>query len=283
MTTVTLLAHLYIGLETSYASTLIGVASACTVQLLLDAMLGLSGVQPGYRQTGLIDFLLPPYIVGLTCSIFLFANGRPWPIIFATTVAISSKFLLRVRHGSRTMHFFNPSNLGIIVTLVAFPSVGMIMPFSFSAGFGDVGDFAFPLVLLTLGTIMNGVFTKRLILIFSWLLAFVGQAYVRHLFFDAQLLPILAVATGPIAIMFTFFMISDPGTTPNGLGGQIAFGSSIGLLYGAFMVWHVVYGIFWALMLTCALRGVWLFLTRPANDQQPASIDIRATGELASP
>ena len=90
----------------------------------------------------------------------------------------------------------------------------------------------FPIILFTLGCLVNGIFTKRLILIFSWFGAFALQAVARYLFFDAQLLPILAVATGPIAIIFSFYMISDPGTTPNEPLPQVIFGVTIGIFYG---------------------------------------------------
>ena len=267
ITIVTLLGHLYIGFETSYACTVVSVISACTVQWLLEWVRAKSsGAEPLYSK-GMLDFLLPAYIVGMTCGMFLFTNGDFWPLIFATTVAISSKFLFRIKLGNRTTHFLNPSNFALVVALCVFPSVTMIMPFSFSAGLGNVGDVLFPIILFSLGCLVNGIFTKRLILIFAWCGAFVLQALVRHFFFDAQLLPILAVATGPIAIIFSFYMISDPGTTPNDPMQQVIFGATIGAIYCLLTTAHVVYGIFIALMLTCCLRGFLLYL----NDRRMES------------
>ncbi len=272
ITIVTLLGHLYIGFETSYACTVVSVLSACTVQFVLEWIRAQSsGVEPMYSGGRLLDFLLPAYIVGMTCAMFLFTNGDYWPLIFATTVAIGSKFLFRIKLADRTLHFLNPSNFALVVVLVAFPSVTMVMPSSFSSGFGDVGDLLFPTILFTLGCLVNGIFTKRLLLIFAWFGAFILQGVVRHLFFDAHLVAILAVATGPIAIIFSFYMISDPGTTPSEPVPQLLFGTSIGLIYGFLISLHVVYGIFIALMLTCCLRGLVLYLNdRRASASEPA-------------
>ncbi len=266
ITIVTLLGHLYIGFETSYACTVVSVLSACTVQLVLEWIRAKSlGTAPMYSGGRLVDFLLPAYIVGMTCAMFLFTNGDYWPLIFATTVAIGSKFLFRIKAGDRSLHFLNPSNFALVVVLVAFPSVTMVMPSSFSSGFGDIGDILFPSILFTLGCLVNGIFTKRLVLIFAWFGAFVLQGLLRYFFFDAQLIAILAVATGPIAIIFSFYMISDPGTTPNAPIPQLLFGTSIGLIYGLLTTLHIVYGIFIALMLTCCLRGLVLYLQDRRN------------------
>lgn len=132
ITIVNLLGHLYIGFETSYACTLISVINSCFVQLVLEwARSKAEKIEPLYANGRMIDFLLPAYIVGMTCGMFLFTNGRFMPLIFATTLAIASKFLLRVRVGDHTVHYLNPSNLAIVVSLLAFPSVAIIMPFSF--------------------------------------------------------------------------------------------------------------------------------------------------------
>ncbi len=272
ITIVNLLGHLYIGFETSYACTMVSVANACFVQALLEWIRSkIEGQEPLYAQMGFIDFLLPAYIVGMTCAMFLFTNGKFLPLIFATTVAIGSKFILRIRAGERSLHFLNPSNLAIVVSLALFPAVAIIMPYSFSAGLGDIGDVLFPGVLFTLGCFVNGVLTKRLILIFTWLATFVAMAVVRSVFFDAQLVAVLAVATGPIPILYSFYMISDPGTTPNDPVNQAWFGFSIGALYCLLTVNHVVYGIFIALTLTCLLRGLLIVASeRLSSKGEPA-------------
>jgi hypothetical protein len=54
-------------------------------------------------------------------------------------------------------------------------------------------------------------------------------------------------------------MIPDPATTPIRIPRQIAFGLSVGLLYGSLLAAHVVYGLFFALALTSAVRGAGLY------------------------
>jgi enediyne biosynthesis protein E5 len=61
--------------------------------------------------------------------------------------------------------------------------------------------------------------------------------------------------TGVAFILYTFYMVTDPATTPTGFKGQIAFGASVGAAYGVLLVAHVVFGLFFALTLVSALRA----------------------------
>jgi hypothetical protein len=61
-------------------------------------------------------------------------------------------------------------------------------------------------------------------------------------------------------ILFTNYMITDPGTTPTSTRNQIAFGVATAAAYAGFMLAHISYGIFFGLTLVCALRGGWLWL-----------------------
>ena len=85
--------------------------------------------------------------------------------------------------------------------------------------------------------------------------AFVFQAWFRHMVFDTWLLASLAPLSGVAYVLFTFYMVPDPGTTPSTTRGQIVFGASVGLLYGVFMALHVVFAVFIALFVVCLCRG----------------------------
>jgi Na+-translocating ferredoxin:NAD+ oxidoreductase RnfD subunit len=95
-------------------------------------------------------------------------------------------------------------------------------------------------------------------LILSWLGAFVLQAAVRHFVFGNYFVPSLNPMTGVAFLLFTFYMVTDPATTPATARGQIAFGASIAAVYGTLMALHLVFGLFFALSLVCAARGVLL-------------------------
>jgi Na+-translocating ferredoxin:NAD+ oxidoreductase RnfD subunit len=99
------------------------------------------------------------------------------------------------------------------------------------------------------------------------LIAFVLQALLRSVWFSTPLLPALLPMTGVAFVLFTFYMVTDPGTTPQSLGGQVLFGSSVGLFYGLLMACHVVFGLFFALTIVCSLRGAWLVAQRWQGEQ----------------
>ena len=61
-------------------------------------------------------------------------------------------------------------------------------------------------------------------------------------------------------LLFTFYMIPDPGSTPFRTSSQILFGASIAVVYGILMMLHVVFGLFFALFIVCVSRGVFLYL-----------------------
>jgi hypothetical protein len=66
--------------------------------------------------------------------------------------------------------------------------------------------------------------------------------------------------TGFAFILFTFYMITDPATSPAKRLRQVAFGCAVALGYAAFMELHVVFGLFYALTVVTAARGGFLYL-----------------------
>jgi Na+-translocating ferredoxin:NAD+ oxidoreductase RnfD subunit len=186
----------------------------------------------------------------------LYSHARLAPIVFAVVVAIASKYVFRVRIGSRARHFFNPSNFGITVTLLAFPSVGIAMPYMFTENLVGWGNWVLPLIMITSGTLLNLLFTKRVPLIVAWLSAFALQAVIRSVTSDTMLIAALLPMSGIAFILFTFYMVTDPSTTPESVGGQIVFGASVAAAYGLLMTSHIVFGLFFALSAVCLGRGI---------------------------
>jgi enediyne biosynthesis protein E5 len=209
----------------------------------------------GFRQ--LVDFLLPAHITGLAVSMLLYANARLWPIIFAVTVAVGSKAVFRAPvGGGRTRHFLNPSNTGIAVALLVFPWVSIAPPYHFTENLDGWLDWALPGLIIVTGTILNGKLTGRMPLIGAWVAAFAVQAAARSLVFDTPLVAGLLPMTGVAFILFTNYMITDPGTTPMTSRGQVVFGASTALVYGLLMLFHIVFGLFFALVIVCMARGI---------------------------
>jgi hypothetical protein len=173
---------------------------------------------------------------------------------------MTSKAIFTVTVGGRRRHFLNPSNTGIGATLFLFPTVGAL-PYHFTSELYGYWDWALPCLILCTGTLLNSLFTKRIPLILAWLAAFVLQAVIRHYLYPTWLPASLAPMTSVAFLLFTFYMITDPQTSPSSVRGQIVFGFSIGAVYGLLMGFHVVYMIFPALFIVCVGRGIVLYLS----------------------
>ena len=83
--------------------------------------------------------------------------------------------------------------------------------------------------------------------------------------------------TGVAFILYTFYMVTDPATTPNKPREQFLFGASVAVAYGFLMVFHIVFGLFFALTIVCTLRGLGMFVHElvTATDRKPAEMAAR--------
>ena len=288
ITVLNILGHAFFGFEQSYAQPLVAVAAAYVTELLLEIIDARCNRRPlrflGGGLGKFVDFLLSAHISGLACAMLLYANERLGPVIFAAVVAICSKCLLRIPAERGTRHFFNPSNFGITVTLLCFSWVSVAPPYQFTENMTGVGDWILPAVIVCTGTFLNARFTRRLPLIAAWLGGFIAQAALRSLFlntpFEAGLIPM----TGVAFILYTFYMVTDPATTPSARRDQIAFGLSVAAVYGLLMVTHVVFGLFFSLTIVCAVRGLWTFARSWTSSHASEEIDaVAAQTSLSSP
>lgn len=282
ITLLNVLGHTVLGFEQSLAQPLVAVATAYAVEMLLELLDSRRlGRRPRFLGHGitLVDFLLSSHITGLAIAMLLYANDRLLPIAFAVTAAIGSKYLFRVGTNGAQRHFFNPSNLGITATLLAFPWVGIAQPYMFTENLTGGWDWFLPALIVCSGSFLNGMFTKKLPLIGGWLGVFILQAAVRHLLLGNLFLPSLNPMTGVAFLLFTFYMVTDPATTPVTARGQVAFGAAVAAAYGALMALHVVFGLFFGLSVVCAGRGALLYLRALAAQRAEAKARI----EVAAP
>lgn len=261
ITVFTVLGHLFLGFEQSPVTPIAAVLFGYALDLVLETLdARASGREAGY--TGgvgrMVDYLLPTHIAGLACAMLLWGNASLWPYLFAVSVAVSSKYLFRVPVGERRRHFLNPSNFGIAVTLLLFPWVGIAPPYHFTNNTTGALDWLIPLGILMAGTMLNANLTKRWPLILGWAGGFVLQAVLRWLLLDHMLLAALLPMTGVAFILFTNYMITDPGTTPSKPRNQVVFGLTAAAVYGLLVVNEIVFGLFFALVITCVLRGAFL-------------------------
>ena len=275
ITFLTILGHTVLGFEAAYAYPLASLATGYSVELLLELVdAKCQDRTPNFLGSWqrFIDFLLPAHITSLAIAMLLYSNATLWPIMLATAVAIGSKAIFRVKVNGKVRHFLNPSNFGISVVLLLFPWVGITAPYQFTENLLGWGDWLLPMAIVISGTFLNSRFTQRMPMIGAWLIAFVLQAALRSYWFETPLLPALLPMTGVAFVLFTFYMVTDPGTTPRSLEGQILFGGSVGLFYGLLMACHVVFGLIFALTLVCIIRGAWLYY----QEWQPTRVTTTA-------
>lgn len=263
ITVFNILGHTVLGFEQAWAHPFVALAVGYSTELLLeliDAWAHGRKQRFEWRLGSLVDFLLPAHISSLAISMLLYSNQRFTPIAFATAVAIGSKYFFRVSYGGRSRHFFNPSNLGITVTLLTFHWVAIAPPYMFTENLRTWGDWLLPAALVCTGSFLNIRLTKRWPLIAAWLITFALQAVVRSTLGDTPLFSALAPMTGLAFLLFTFYMVSDPSTTPESKWGQVLFGAGVAATYGLLLANHFVFTLFFALSLVCVVRGVALYI-----------------------
>jgi Na+-translocating ferredoxin:NAD+ oxidoreductase RnfD subunit len=190
--------------------------------------------------------------------------------MFATAVAIASKTLFRAPTTRGSQHFLNPSNFGITVTLLLFPWIGIAPPYHFTENLSGAGDWILPGLIIVSGSFVNMRLTRKIPLILGWLGGFFAQALIRSLFFGTPPVAAWLPMTGLAFILFTFYMITDPATTPFAPKDQVLFGVAVAAAYGLLMTTHVVFGLFFGLTAICLLRGLGLYVRALALRPLPA-------------
>ena len=269
MITWNIVGHTVLGFEQSWATPITAISIAIGISMLLewiDARARNRELRFIGGPANFVNFLPACLIPGFACGMLLYANERLSPVIFAVVLSFASKLLFRAPVGNgHTQHIFNPSNFGVGATLLLFPEVGFAPPYHFTENITGLWDWAVPLIILGTGIIVHGLFTGRLPLVGAWILTFVLQAIIRAKVFGAPLFVPLMPMTSAAFIIFTLYMIPDPATTPLKPWRQALFGFSVAAVYAMTQVLHLVFGLFYALLIVCAIRGVAMYI---ANRRQ---------------
>lgn len=251
--------HLFLGFEQAPITPIVAALTSYAAALAFEA---LDAWAAGRRAEFLkgpraaVVFLLPAHITGLACGMLMWGNASLWPYVFAIVVANGTKYVVRLRVNGKPRHVLNPSNTGIAITLVLFPWVGIAPPYHFTSFTTGTLDWLLPLGILMFGTMLNARLTGKTPLILGWLAGFVAQALLRWGLLDHALIGALVPMTGLAFILYTNYMITDPATTPSRPRNQVVFGLTTAAVYGLLVVNGVVFGLFFALVITCALRGL---------------------------
>jgi len=275
--------HTTLGFEQSWAAPVTAIAAAVVASMFLD-WVDARARDRELRFTGslgnFLNFLPACLIPGFACSMLLYANERLWPVIFAVVLSIGSKLIFRAPVGNgHTQHIFNPSNLGVAATLALFPEVSFAPPYHFTENVTGFWDLGVPVIVLVSGIVVHALFTGRLPLVAAWVGGFILQGFIRAALVDTPFLVPLMPMTSAAFIVFTLYMIPDPATTPLNPGRQVLFGFCVAVVYGLLQVMHLVFGLFFALLIVCAIRGLSLHVSalwRKLLQEVPQTVGIGA-------
>ncbi len=162
----------------------------------------------------------------------------------AGAIAVGSKFLLRFRG----KHLFNPTNFAIVATVLT--GGAWVSP----AQWGNFALFAFLIACL------GGLVVHRALrsdVTYAFLAFYFAVLFGRAAWLGQPMAtPIHQLSNGALLI-FSFFMISDPKTTPDSRRGRIVFAALVAL--GAGFVTFVLYrpnGLLLSLVAACLLVPV---------------------------
>lgn len=270
ITLLNVIGHLFLGFEQSWLTPFVALAATYGTDLVgetVEARCTGRAARYAGGPLNVVRFLLPAHISGLAVGMLLYAADNLAAIAFAASVAMASKYVFRVamnigKDGRPVLrHVLNPSNFGITMTLLLFPTVGIAPPYQFTENTSGVVDWFLPLVIIATGSYLNTKATGRILLILAWVVAFAALALARAVIHDGPILAGLMPMTGFAFILFTFYMITDPATTPTKIWNQVGFAAAVAAGYALFMELHVVFGLFYALTIVTAARGAWIVLT----------------------
>ena len=169
---------------------------------------------------------LSPLITSLSLTLLL-RTDEPAIAALAAVIAIGSKFLIRFRN----KHVFNPANVALVTLMLASDHAWIS-----SGQWGSAAIGAFSLACLGFLVLTRA---KRAETTVAFLVIYAGLLYGRALWLgDPLAIPLHQLQNGALLI-FAFFMISDPKTTPDTAWGRVLFAAFVAIL--AFTIQFVYY------------------------------------------
>ena len=176
-------------------------------------------------------------ISGLSLCLLLRTNGDALAIATAI-ITIASKFTIRWNN----KHIFNPTNGGIVAMMLLTGSV-WVSP----AQWGSTAFFGFLMACLG-GLVVNRALRSDVA--FAFIGSYVAIIFGRALWLGQPMSnPLYMLQSGSL-LLFTFFMISDPKTTPDSRAGRLLFAFLVaaGAAYVPFVLYRTN-GLLWSLAL----------------------------------
>lgn len=235
-------------------------ATALATQKVCDRLSGSRAPFASTSRSALIS--------GLSLCLLVRSNVHALACL-AAAIAIASKFLIKVRG----KHVFNPTDGAIVALLLATNQV-WVSP-------GQWGTAAFFAFLMACAGSLVVTRAARADVSLAFIAVFSGLVIGRSLYVGEPLtIPLHRLESGAF-LLFSFFMISDPKTTPDSRAARMLFAALV-----AATAWYVQFrlfrtnGLLWSLAIWSmavpildrvfpSARYEW---TRPAPRPVPASV-----------
>lgn len=244
LTVFTLAGQFWLGFPVEPSEVLVSVALTVVLDAGLTRWLDRRWVAP-----------LSPVISGLSIGL-LIRGGNVWPFVVAAAAAVASKHFLRIRG----RHFLNPSCFGIVVALALTHGYSWVSP----GQWGTAG-------LLLLGIAGTGVVmgyrVGRLLMVGAYLGAHATAVLLAGGWPAAG---VGAVLPGSV-LVFAFFMLTDPRTSPRKWPAALIYGLSLAVLAQLIDLGGSMAGPFLALLLVGVVVGLRSLGSAGAWDQSAGS------------
>ena len=174
-------------------------------------------------------------ITGLLVGMVLSAHERWWVAAVTAAVAVGSKYLVRVRKAN----VFNPAALGLVATFYLF-NTGQ-------SWWGALTDLPTIALVLLIG---SGIFVAERLKKMPCVVAFLGVYYVLVTIaaFVGEPRHVAELYRTPdlhAALLFAFYMVSDPPTSPGRAGDQVWYGAIVAVV--AFAAFEIIGAAYWLL------------------------------------
>jgi enediyne biosynthesis protein E5 len=205
-----------------------------------------------------------PLITGLSLSLLL-RTQVPLLWVLAPVLGIGSKLL--IRRGGK--HFFNPATFAIVTLLLMSPDVWV------SPGQWGHSTWLVLLLVCTGGLVLQRA--ERADMALAFLGCYAGLLCWRAWSLgDPLAIPMNQLQSGAL-LLFSFFMITDPRSTPDRRLGRILFAVSVALLaYWLQFRWQLRPALFYALAAMSPLNAG----DRPGSSCFPLRVAASATARF---
>lgn len=251
-----------LGFKVSIAQILVSVGVAAAIEGAVT-----------WRREQVLAWPASAILTGNSVAFILRANGTRhgdwWSLhgiqyfVLAVVLSLFSKYLIRWRG----RHVFNPSNVGLVATLLV---IGPVHVFPQYLWWGPLG---MPLTLALIVIALGAVWVLRSVEMVTMALAFLvpfaalvgvfalaGQSFIAiwHSGAIGGASYWRDICLSPELLIFVFFMMSDPRTAPRATRAQIAYGAGTALLAAGLLLFQptefgIKVAILASLTVTCAL------------------------------